>query len=268
MTNKITGVSVGVALVLLGALGLAMPANAAVVITHLTVNNATNVTVEEGDVVEAGVTYTATNSTDAESYSWELVGSGLPKTCVDTVDTITNSTFTRSFDIDMTGASEGTWDVKISAYGDDGPNVSNLCEVGDQIDSMTFGDRITVTDQINDNQSGGNDTGTGGTTNSLSKSTFCSWFPQWCNTNAPTAPTVSSNATKCNTVSPFLSAPKLAYSSTGVQLQSALLLDNPNSIPALAAGATIPMGYRGPQTTAALQNFSNQYGCGFMGIAL
>lgn len=79
-------------------------------------------------------------------------------------------------------------------------------------------------------------------------------------TPAP-APAPAGNAAKCAMVAPFLGAGSYTYSSLGVQLQSVLLLDNPNSIPALHAGATIPMGYFGPQTHAALSAYDDKYGC-------
>lgn len=74
----------------------------------------------------------------------------------------------------------------------------------------------------------------------------------------PPAPTASP---KCALIAPFLGATPYAYSSLGVQLQSALLLDNPNSIPLLAAGSTIPMGYFGVQTHAALAAYNATYHC-------
>lgn len=76
-----------------------------------------------------------------------------------------------------------------------------------------------------------------------------------------TPPAPTGNAAKCAAIAAYVNAPANTYSPTGVQLQSALLLDNPNSIPALAAGATIPMGYFGPQTHAALYAYQNTYGC-------
>lgn len=77
--------------------------------------------------------------------------------------------------------------------------------------------------------------------------------------STPPAPT--GNAAKCALIAPYLGAQAYAYSPLGVQLQSVLLLDNPNSIPALHAGATIPMGYFGPQTHAALSQYQSMYGC-------
>lgn len=74
-------------------------------------------------------------------------------------------------------------------------------------------------------------------------------------TPAPTA------SPKCAAIAPYLSAQTGTYSPMGVQLQSALLLDNPNSIPALAAGSSIPMGYRGVQTNAALAVYNSNYHC-------
>ncbi len=74
----------------------------------------------------------------------------------------------------------------------------------------------------------------------------------------PPAPAVNA---KCTAIAPYTSAPSFTFSPLGVQLQSALLLDNPGSIPALAAGSTNPMGYRGNQTNAALATYMSLYHC-------
>lgn len=76
-------------------------------------------------------------------------------------------------------------------------------------------------------------------------------FLAWINGSTP-AP--ASNA-KCDAIAPFKNAPAGTYSAQGVQLQSALLLDNPYAIPALKPGSSVPMGYRGPQTEAALSAY-------------
>jgi hypothetical protein len=109
------------------------------------------------------VTYDITSSTDVESLSWELVGSDLPETCVNIQDRIANGTFTTTFDIDTTGASEGTWDVVVRLFGDDGADASNLCENTDERDERTFTDRITIEDNTDDNQAPGDgDSNSGG----------------------------------------------------------------------------------------------------------
>ena len=51
------------------------------------------------------------------------------------------------------------------------------------------------------------------------------------------------------------------YNDANVSLQGFLLSKNPNSIPALKAGSTIPMGFYGPQTAAAISAYKAVNGC-------
>ncbi len=96
------------------------------------------------------------------------------------------------------------------------------------------------------------------------KDQFCAAFPtfQGCVASTP-APVPTGNAAKCAAVAPFVNAQANAYTTAGLQLQSALLLDNPNSIALLAPGSHVTMGYFGPQTHQALYNYNANYGCGF-----
>lgn len=242
------------ALIVAAFLLSASAASAAVNLTHLTVDGKTNTTVQEGDVVDARVTFNITASTDAESFSWELIGSGLPQQCPQDIDDhITDGTFTATFPIDTTGASEGTWDVLIRVYGDNGPDVSNLCETTDQVDSMTFSDRITVSDDVDDNQ-GGNNTGGEDDEDAMPSwlaALLAKLFP-------PTPPAPTTNA-KCTAVNAkLIGTMDFTYNQANVQLQGFLLSEG-MSIPALAAGASF--GYKGPQTNAALAQFKAMHQC-------
>lgn len=99
-----------------------------------------------------------------------------------------------------------------------------------------------------------------------SSSDMPSWFSQFlalfgaASHPATTTPVVTVSP-KCEAIAPFLGATPYAYSSVGVQLQSALLLDNPYSIPLLQAGSTVQMGYFGVQTHAALATYTATYHC-------
>lgn len=106
--------------------------------------------------------------------------------------------------------------------------------------------------------SGSTNTGNTGSSNDTAIQAILAWIQSQMH---PTTPAPTGNAAKCAAIAPYVNAPANTYSPMGVQLQSALLLDNPNSIPALAAGATIPMGYFGPQTHAALYSYNAVYGC-------
>lgn len=255
MIKKIVGIA--------GALAMLVPvaAFASGNLTFLTLDGATNSTVSEGSSVTAKVTYDITSSTDVESFSWELVGSGLPQTCVDTPDRIADGTFTASFDIDTTGASEGTWDVRIRAYGDDGADVSNLCETTDQVDSQSFTDRLTVTDSTSDNQSGGGN----GNTGNANQVGSIAWFQaqiaaiaaQIAALKNPPTPAPSTGAC-AELASAMVGAQMGVYNSANISFQGFLLFKH-QQIPALAAGASF--GFWGPQTQAALTAFKTQNSC-------
>ena len=128
---------------------------AAVNTTHLTLDGKTNITVSEGDVVEAVVTYDITSNDDVESLRWEIIGSGLPSTPVNIPDRINSGTFTATFPIDTTGASEGTWDVRVTLFGTNGSG-ANQNGTLPGVDTQTFTNRITITDD-EDGVGSGND---------------------------------------------------------------------------------------------------------------
>lgn len=256
-----------------GAVTLAFPvlALAAGNLTFITFDGHANVSVDEGDSVNAKVTYDLTNSTDVESLSYELVGSDLPETCVNIQDRITDGTFTTAFDIDTTGASEGTWDVRIRLFGDNGADASNLCEDTDQVDAQTFTDRITVEDNTNDNQGDGDNNNGGVGSHQGGNSGGSSNVPSWFNTflNGPFAALLAkvggtgngsgNGSGECSDlVAKMTGAQYGVYNSQNVKLQGFLLSEG-MSIPALSAGASF--GFYGPQTAAAISAYKSAHGC-------
>lgn len=73
------------------------------------------------------------------------------------------------------------------------------------------------------------------------------------------APTTS---TACTTLAAKMSGTQMyVYNDANVSLQGLLLMNNPNSIPALKAGSKIPFGYYGDQTSAAVSAYKTQHGC-------
>lgn len=143
---------------------LAMPA-ASFAATNLTFvtfpnNGGANATVEKGESMDVKVTYDLTNDTDNESLSWEIVGSGLPETCVNVGDRINTGTFTALFPISTVGATEGTFDIRIRSYGVNGAGTDNNCG-GTITNSQNFTNRVTITEEANDNGSVANNTGAG-----------------------------------------------------------------------------------------------------------
>lgn len=89
------------------------------------------------------------------------------------------------------------------------------------------------------------------------------WANNACTHPAPPMPTVNP---KCTAIQPYLGAAPYQYSTLGAQLQNVLTLDNPHSIPALDVtlhpNGTVPTGFFGIQTHAALSTYMSQYHCG------
>lgn len=152
---------------------------------------------------------------------------------------------------------QGNLDVLIDVFGMGGVAQVDGCS-GSSLDGETFEDRVRVGDNTQDAQS--NNVG------NSSMSALQAMIAQLTAaitalTNGGGTSTGSTNTAKCEAIKPYLSAPANTYSAVGVQLQSALLLDDPYSIPALAAGSTVKQGYRGPQTESALATYKTKYGC-------
>lgn len=150
--TKMTGLFLGAALL------LPVAASADVDLNFLVVDGGPNTTVEKGDTVKAQVTF-ETDGEDVESFSWMLVGSDMPPICVNTVDATSDDggTFVRSFDIVLGNNPEGEYDVELRSFGDNGANASQQCASGDENSDASFDDRITIFDEINDNQDDDND---------------------------------------------------------------------------------------------------------------
>lgn len=264
---------------------LPVAASAATSITFINFpNSGPNATIAAGDSVDTKVTFDLTGSSELESMSLQIVDNsgnniGMPETCFDVSDRVVAGTFTRIGNFDTTGGTEGTFGIRVRGYGVTGPGTDNNCG-GTVNDNQFFSNRLTLTE---DQNTGGNANNTGGTFGgsggSSASNTPPSWFALYlqaqclsgggtwnggalsCIHPVATAPAPTGNAAKCAMIAPYVNAPANTYSSVGTQLQSVLLLDNPFSIPALAAGATIPMGYFGPQTHQALAMYNQKYGC-------
>lgn len=267
------------------AFALPVAASAATSITFLTFpNSGPNATIAAGDTVDTKVTFDLTGTSELESMSLQIVDNagnniGMPETCFDVADRVVSGTFTRVGPFETTGGTEGTFGIRVRGYGVTGPGTDNNCG-GTVNDNQYFSNRLTLTESQNTGNNANNtgNGGSGGNTGGTGGSGMPSWFTAfwasfqsgqcvnsggtWANGACThTTPAPTGNAAKCAAIAAYVNAPANTYSSVGVQLQSALLLDNPNSIPALAAGATIPMGYFGPQTHAALYAYNAAYGC-------
>lgn len=145
----------------------------------------------------------------------------------------------------------GTYNLSVRGAGIYG-GIHSVDGADNVVLSSNFGSAIRTVADASNTTSGGSTAG--GTMPSWLAALIAALHPA---TPAPT----TGNAAKCAMIAPYLDAGAYTYSSHGVQLQSVLLLDNPDSIPALHAGATIPMGYRGSQTNAALAAYNAHYMC-------
>lgn len=262
--NKVKLVSVLAGIAMLAS---AAPAFAATTQTFLTLDGQTTATIQAGDSVDGVLTFNNTGVSTVQSVKVEIPGSGFPGTCINNADQNASGTHTVALPVTTTGATEGTWNVKLTTYGVNSnlTGANNNCDgtIGVQT-THTFNNVLTLT-QSQSTGGNANNTGsgsTGGTSGSSTDNAIAAILA-WINaqTHPSTPPPATGNAAKCAAIAPFLGAQPYAYSSVGVQLQSALLLDNPNSIPLLAAGATIPMGYFGVQTHAALAQYQSVYQC-------
>lgn len=251
MFKKSVGIVLGLGMVLGGAL----TASAASNITHLTIDGSTNATVQEGDVVSGVLTYDITVSEDVESLSYEIVGSGLPKTCVNIDDHLTDGTFHSSFDIDTNGATEGTWDVKVVLYGTNDEGANQNCEgAGD--DTMVFTNRLTIeADETVDNN--GN-TGAGSSVQSKFDQLMAAFQALMAKLSGTgTSPSPASVAC-VELAQKSVGTVQGVYNDANIRLQGFLLSEG-MQIPALTAGASF--GFYGPQTMAAVASFNAIHNC-------
>lgn len=254
MNKLITGAAVAAAML------LPVAAFAGTNVTFLTVDGLANTTANVGESINAQVTYDITSNDDVESLSWELVGSGLPKTCVDIPDQINTGTFHPSFDIDTAGATAGTWDVKISLYGTNDEGTNQLCE-NPADDTMTFSNRVAITETASNNTGVG--AGTGNTGNSAGSHTsqldaliaLLTKLIAGGTVGGSTPPPSADPACAAFTAANVGTQPNV-YNDSNVRLQG-FLLSQGASIPALKAGAAF--GYYGNQTTAALGVWRSQH---------
>lgn len=233
--------------VLLGAIillfGGVTVASASTEITHLVLDGGANVSADEGDTIEAELTYDLTAGDDAESASYEIVGTGLPKTCVNIADRIESGTFKAAFDIDTTGATQGSnYDVRVIVYGTNGDGANQTCEDGGD-DTMTFSDKVTINDE------GDSDSGSGNTGSESQLDKLIKLITLWlAGQQTPPVPPVPS---KCSQLA--------SASVTTAGLQS-FLIANGETIPAIQYGGAA-YGYYGSQTTAAVSSFKAKNSC-------
>ncbi len=224
----------------------------------------------KGDSFRAKAIIDVTSDSDVNAISFDAVGDFVPQECVQ-FDEVTQTVSNLPVEFDMTFPNTvGSHDYVFKLYGVDGAGKDFNCTDSNAVDTFNLNDRIVTnigdsnSGQTTGGGSGGNVGGNSGNSQlgalqalvaQLGAQVGC-WSSggTWNGTACVPKPAPTTN-TKCTAIAPYRSAPAGTYSAAGVQLQSALLLDNPYAIPALKPGSTVPMGFRGPQTEAALSAY-------------
>ena len=216
-----------------------------------------NVTFANGDVTVSGTGGTTVNATFKLT-----VGAG------ETVEYIRTTAGSQPFKDTSVGGSlglqEGTYDVTVQVQLPPNTGYYNL----DVQSAGIFGAVRAINGA--DGSNGGNSFGnalrvvatgnTGTSTGDSFKDQFCDAFPTF--PGCGSAPTTPAPAAVCTELSLKLAGTSYGvYNDANVSLQGFLLASNPNSIPALKAGSTVPMGFYGPQTAAALAAFKVAKSC-------
>lgn len=250
-------------LVAAASLLLPVAAFASTNITNLTLDGGANATVDEGSTVNGELTYDITSNDDVESLSWQVVGSGLPKTCVNIDDRLNSGTFQSTFDIDTNGASTGTWDVKVTLYGTNDEGVNNLCE-GSGDDNMTFSNRLSINPDSTTDNNGNNGNGNSGTSNNTALSAIMQALQAIiAKLTAPATPPASTASPACAeyaSLSSGLSQGSDTRQGGRVgQLQSFLMYKGFNI--SLLSSNQAPYGYYGSQTASAASGFVSSNHC-------
>lgn len=205
-----------------------------------------------------------------EQFQTDVLGDGLAPVCVSVGGELGLQQGTHFINRSVTfPPNTGTYSVDTQASGIFGGNRADDC-VGDVVGTATFGSSLrtvasgVIIDPIP-------------APAPAPVPTEPSWFTSFKNyiedkfkdleKEAPVvggpipAPTTITPALRCSMVAAHENAPRNSYSPMGVQLQAAILLNNPFAIPALSAGSVVPMGYVGPQTLSALSAYKVQFGC-------
>ncbi len=262
---KLVGFGLGAALVL-----APLAVFASTTQTFLTLDGDSTATLSIGDSVDGVLTFNNTGNSTVQSVRVEVPGSHIPGVCQN-IEPNQNQTgtHTATFPVVTNGATEGTWDVKVTTYGVQAnlPGANNNCD--DTIgvhSSHTFQNVLTLTAQQstgdNSNNTGGG-VSTGGSSNSdlsacVGAGGSYNTATHVCSpaTGGTTTPPASTECSQLAFVTP--GTMRNVYNSANIALQGFLLYKH-ESIPWLAAGASF--GYFGPQTQLALDHFKLANSC-------
>ncbi len=253
---------------------LPLAAFASVSVDNILFDNGTgNVVAGSGDSVPVTLYLNTSGTNDVESIFVSFPGAGgiaQQGQCYDITDlegaSPTNG-WVSTFDITVP-VNAGVWPIKVETHGTNGDDADQGCFTSADA-TQTFNSRITVTADNSTGSltgnSGGSGTGTSGASQwSLIMQSLQAILAKMTagSTPAPTPVPTPTVDPKCAMIAPYLGAPENTYSSLGVQLQSALLMDNPFSISVFAPGLIPPRsGFRGPLTDGALAAYNSNHHC-------
>jgi hypothetical protein len=251
----------------LGGIMLMLPiaASAATTQTFLALDGQTTATIGAGDSVDGVLTFNLTGNSTVQSVKVEVPNSGFAGACIN-VEPNQNSTGTHTvaLPISTVGATEGTYDVKLTAYGiqSNQTGANNNCDGTIGVSNAhTFTNVLTLTAQ---QSSGGNANNTGGGSSSGGTGT-----------SVPAGTQAAIDALKAQIAALIAQISGLtgvvaamapdaicmqlptgvAFGSHGAAGLQTFLIQNSESI---GYGAT---GYFGVQTQAALDHFKTVHKC-------
>lgn len=266
MNKKVLGLALGAALAL-----APLAAFASTTQTFLTLDGDSTATLSIGDSVDGVLTFNNTGNSTVQSVKVEVPGSHIPGACLN-IEPNQNATgtHTASFPVVTNGATEGTWDVKVTTYGiqSNNPGANNNCDGTIGVNtSHTFSHILTLTasQSAGDNSNNTGGSSSGGSSNNSNLSTCVSAGGSWNAGTQVCSPAVGgttptpTTSTQCSTLALTLMGTEMnKYNSQNIALQGFLLYQH-ESIPWLAQGASF--GYFGPQTQAALAHFKMANSC-------
>jgi len=246
-------------------LGVALVALAVAVMLPFTARAAdfTNVEFSNGDVTIQG---NGGNSVTAkfrvvigpgevvEKIQTDVIGDGLAPVCKDVGGSkgLEEGTHSVSMQVKLP-PNTGTYDLDVQGSGIFGAFSTVDC-TANVVGSASFGGALKVVSGSSNSGGDSND-----------DSIIPEWFKQFAlmmGWNLGGNPTPPAQQTVCQELSAKLIGTQYGvYNDNNVALQGFLLAWNPNAIPALKAGSTVPMGFYGPQTGKAVTDYQMAKGC-------
>lgn len=218
--------------------------------------------VEPGDNIRINVEFTVTSDDDVNTLCADWQDDGLSRKCVSFNEITQTGTYTRTINVPAPD-SQGEQDIVFTLFGDNDLGEQDFNGQADNLqDTYTINNRVAV------DEDGTSGDGIDEDDNDGSGSSVSQWDAVMAALTAIVnklnggGSTPAPAGSSCAQLSAKMTGTQMnVYNNPNVALQGFLLSDNPNSIPALKAGSTVPMGYYGPQTAAAISMFKSAHQC-------